>query len=75
MPIQTPIVLTLPGLVSTPPPIHMDALETISAYTADGEGEEVEVDDVADVLVRCEHPTRSFSTHHSPFVGNISISE
>ena len=54
------IDLTLPSLVSSPAPIHMDAVETISVYSADGDGDEVEIEDATDVLVRLEHPTRSF---------------
>lgn len=52
LPAPTPIVLTLPSLVTSPPPIHMDALETISTYTADGDGDEVEIGDVTEMLVR-----------------------
>ena len=47
--------MSLPGLVSSPRPIHMDALETIPTYTADGDGGDVEVEDVTDTLVRYEH--------------------
>ena len=74
--VQTSIVLTLPSLVSSPPPIHMDALETISTYTADGDGDDVEVEDVTGMLVRrgYEQLTRSFWTHHSSFIGTIFIS-
>ena len=55
------IGILIPRLVSpTPPPIHMDVLETISTYTADGDGDEVEIEDVTDMLVRYEQPTRSF---------------
>jgi hypothetical protein len=45
--------LTPPSLVSSPPPIHMDVLETVSTYTADGDGE-VEIEDVTDMMVRYE---------------------
>jgi hypothetical protein len=52
----------------------MDALETISTYTADGDGDDVEVEDVTDMLVRYEHLTRWLRTHHSSFIGTIFIS-
>ena len=65
---SSPLHITMPTvgvliprlLAPTPPPIHMDALETISTYTADGDGDEVEIEDVTDMLVRYEHPTCSF---------------
>jgi hypothetical protein len=51
------VVLTV--VSSTPPPVHVDALETISTYTADGDGDD-EIEDVIDRMVRYEHLTRSF---------------
>ena len=55
------MALTLPSFVSsTPPPIHMDVLETISTYTADGDGDEVEVEDVTNMVVRYQHLTHLF---------------
>ena len=38
----------------------MDALGNISTYTAGGDGEDVEFEDVADILVRHENLTRLF---------------
>jgi len=50
----TPTVLTVPDLGG--PLVNIDTLETISTYTADGEGEdEVEIEEVTivhDMLVR-----------------------
>jgi hypothetical protein len=37
----------------------MDAPEAISTHTAYGYGDEVEIEDVTDMLVHYEHPTRS----------------
>lgn len=67
MPVQTPMALTVPSLVSsTLPPIHMDALETISTHTADGDGEEVDISDVTDMLVRYDILQTRFESiiHH-----------
>ena len=46
----------------------MDSLETISTYTADGDGDEVEIEDVTDMLVRYKHATHSIWTHPSSII-------